>query len=46
MTNMQAALGLAQMEQIESFLETRAQIMSWYAAAVNDFRPCSPKPDC
>lgn len=30
MTNLQAALGCAQMEQIESFLQKREQIFQWY----------------
>jgi perosamine synthetase len=30
MTNMQAALGLAQLERIEEFLTKRHQIMTWY----------------
>lgn len=30
MTNLQAAVGLAQMEQIDQFLHRRAQIASWY----------------
>ena len=34
MTNLQAALGLAQMERIEDFLFKRAEIMSWYRSAV------------
>lgn len=29
-TNMQAALGVAQMERIEEFLSKRQQVMSWY----------------
>jgi perosamine synthetase len=34
MTNLQAALGVAQMEQIDQFLERRREIMSWYEAAI------------
>lgn len=34
MTNMQAALGLAQLERIGDFLERRAEIMEWYRAAI------------
>jgi perosamine synthetase len=34
MTNLQAALGVAQMEQIEDFLERRAEIMSWYSSVI------------
>jgi len=31
MTNVQAALGVAQLEQIETFIERRRQIFRWYA---------------
>jgi perosamine synthetase len=31
LTNIQAALGLAQLEQIETFIERRRQIFRWYA---------------
>ena len=34
MTNLQAALGVAQLEQIEEFLERRAEIMSWYSSEI------------
>jgi perosamine synthetase len=34
MTNLQAALGVAQLEQIEDFLERRAEIMSWYSSEI------------
>jgi perosamine synthetase len=34
MTNIQAALGLAQLEQIDEFLAQRRQIMDWYAASI------------
>src|SRR6185312_14948946 len=34
MTNLQAALGVAQMERIEEFQSKRAEIMSWYRSAV------------
>ncbi|MGH6703162.1 MAG: DegT/DnrJ/EryC1/StrS family aminotransferase, partial [Bradyrhizobium sp.] len=34
MTDVQAALGVAQMERIEAFLFKRAEIMSWYRSAV------------
>lgn len=30
MTNLQAALGVAQMEQIDAFIERRAQLLRWY----------------
>lgn len=30
MTNLQAALGVAQMERIEQFIEKRGQLMEWY----------------
>jgi perosamine synthetase len=30
MTNLQAALGVAQLERIDDFLERRAEIMNWY----------------
>jgi perosamine synthetase len=34
MTNLQAALGVAQMERIDVFLKRRAEIMAWYHAAI------------
>jgi perosamine synthetase len=34
MTNLQAALGVAQMERIDEFLERRAEIMSWYNSII------------
>jgi perosamine synthetase len=34
MTNLQAALGVAQMERIGDFLARRAEIMRWYNAAI------------
>jgi perosamine synthetase len=34
MTNLQAALGVAQMERIEEFQSKRAEIMGWYRSAV------------
>jgi perosamine synthetase len=37
MTNLQAALGVAQMERIDVFLKRRAEIMAWYRSAI----PCS-----
>jgi perosamine synthetase len=33
-TNLQAALGVAQLEKIEDFLERRAEIMNWYSAEI------------
>src|ERR1700724_1605609 len=33
-TNLQAALGVAQLERIDEFLERRAEIMNWYAAEI------------
>jgi perosamine synthetase len=35
MTNLQAALGLAQLERIDEFLHARCQIMDWYRSAIN-----------
>lgn len=37
MTNLQAALGVAQMERIDDFLKRRAEIMAWYNSVI----PCS-----
>ena len=34
MTNLQAALGVAQMERIDDFLRRRAEIMAWYNSVV------------
>jgi len=34
MTNLQAALGVAQMQRIGEFLNRRAEIMSWYEAVI------------
>ena len=34
MTNLQAALGVAQMERIDDFLKRRAEIMTWYHSAI------------
>jgi perosamine synthetase len=34
MTNLQAALGVAQMERIDDFLKRRAEIMTWYHTAI------------
>ena len=36
MTNIQAALGLAQLEQIDSFIEKRMQILAWYKNALGE----------
>jgi perosamine synthetase len=33
-TNLQAALGVAQLERIDDFLDRRTEIMSWYDAAI------------
>jgi perosamine synthetase len=33
-TNLQAALGVAQLERIEEFLERRAEIMAWYSSEI------------
>ena len=33
-TNLQAALGVAQLEHIEAFLDRRAEIMSWYNSEI------------
>jgi len=38
MTNIQAAIGLAQMETIEKSISDRAQIAAWYDEALNDLR--------
>src|SRR5262249_856927 len=35
MTNLQAALGVAQMERIGEFIDKRAQIMNWYATLLD-----------
>lgn len=37
MTNLQAALGLAQLEQIETFIEKKRQIHAWYAEELASF---------
>jgi perosamine synthetase len=34
MTNLQGALGVAQMERIDEFLARRAEIMAWYTDAI------------
>ena len=33
-TNLQAALGVAQLERIDEFLDRRTEIMSWYSSAI------------
>jgi perosamine synthetase len=33
-TNLQAALGVAQLERIDKFLDRRAEIMGWYTSAI------------
>ena len=35
-TNLQAALGVAQLERIDDFLGRRTEIMGWYNAAIVD----------
>jgi len=35
MTNLQAALGVAQMERIDEFISKRAQVMDWYATLLD-----------
>lgn len=35
-TNLQAALGVAQMEQIDEFIAKRRQVFSWYQEELND----------
>jgi perosamine synthetase len=49
MTNLQAALGLAQLERIGEFLEHRQQLMQWYRdelADVPGLRLNRQQPDC
>jgi len=36
MTNLQAALGVAQLEQLEEFIEKKRRIMGWYREALAD----------
>lgn len=36
MTNMQAALGVAQLERIDEFIQKRRQIMDWYIAGLGN----------
>lgn len=47
MTNIQAAIGLAQMEQINNFLEKRKQIAHWYSDYLNEIKGLNlhPKSD-
>jgi perosamine synthetase len=40
MTNLQAALGLAQLERIGEFLQSRRQIMQWYRDELENDREC------
>jgi perosamine synthetase len=49
MTNLQAALGLAQMTRIDEFLEKRRKIMGWYREAIGadaSLRLNREAPDC
>lgn len=39
MTNIQAAIGLAQLEQIDTALRDRAQLANWYNQALSDLHP-------
>jgi len=43
MTNLQAALGLAQLEQIEEFIARKREIYAWYADALSQV-PCLQLP--
>ena len=40
-TNLQAALGVAQLERIEEFLDRRTEIMGWYQFRNRHHGPCS-----
>ena len=40
-TNLQAALGVAQLERIDDFLDRRSEIMSWYDKEIATTGPCS-----
>ena len=37
MTNIQAAIGLAQLEQVEGFIEKKRQIAAWYMEELKDY---------
>ncbi len=37
MTNIQAAIGLAQLEQVEGFIEKKRQIANWYIEELKDY---------
>lgn len=37
MTNIQAAIGLAQLEQVEGFIEKKRQIANWYMEELKDY---------
>ncbi len=39
MTNIQAALGLAQLERIDEFLDARARIVQWYRESIASLSP-------
>ena len=43
-TNLQAALGLAQLERIEDFIQRRREIMDWYRAGLTGVRAAAPQP--
>jgi len=43
MTNLQAAVGLAQLERIDTFLEKRKQILSWYNEFLSPYKMPLPE---
>lgn len=45
MTDVQAALGLAQFEKLDSILERKQEIAAFYASALSDIRGIQPPPD-
>lgn len=45
MTNLQAALGLAQLEQLETFIARKRQIMNWYREDLAGLRGVTLNPD-
>lgn len=45
MTNLQAALGLAQLEQLEQFIAKKRQIMAWYREDLADLPHVSLNPE-